>query len=59
MLWTLVDDLAGVDDPDAELEAILGIPGRALARDAGRLMLATYGEDEPDRPQRGNRRSRH
>ncbi len=60
MLWTLVDDLAGVDDPDAELEAILGISGRALARDAGRLMLDTYepepeqkGEREPERKQRG------
>ena len=56
MLWTLVDDLAGAENPDLELEAILGISGRALARDAGRLMLATYAperERQPERKPRG------
>lgn len=52
MLWTLVEELAGVDDPNAELEAILGTSERALVRDAARLMLATY-EPEPERPRRG------
>lgn len=50
MLWTLVDQLAGAVDPDAELELLLGVSGRRLARDAGELMLATYvGEPEPTR----------
>lgn len=47
-LWTLVDDLDGVDDPDARLEERLGVSERRLVRDAGELMLATYeGEPEP------------
>lgn len=50
MLWTLVDELAGAVDPDAQLELLLGVSGRRLARDAGKLMLATYdGEPEPSR----------
>ena len=52
MLWTLVDELAGALDPDAELERLLGVPDRRLARDAGELMLATY-DRGPD-PSRGD-----
>lgn len=47
MLWTLVDELAGVSSPDARLELLLGISGGRLVRDAGKLMLATYEEPEP------------
>ena len=35
MLWTLVDDLAGVDDPTPSSRRSSAIAGRALARDAG------------------------
>ena len=47
-LWSLADDLAGAPDPDAELKVLLGISTRALARKAGRLMLATYDPDHQD-----------
>ena len=48
MLWTLVDELAGATQPDAELALLLGVSGRRLVKDAGELMLATYeGEPEP------------
>lgn len=52
MLWALVEELDGVGDPDAELEQLLGVSGRRLVRDAGRLMLATY-EGEPAPRRRG------
>lgn len=47
MLWTLVEELDGVGDPDAALELVLGVSGHRLVRDAGTLMLATYEEPEP------------
>lgn len=48
MLWTLVGELTGAVQPDAKLELLLGVSGRRLVRDAGKLMLATYeGEPEP------------
>jgi len=47
MLWTLVEELDGVSDPDVRLELSLGVSGRRLVRDAGKLMLATYEEPEP------------
>lgn len=43
MLWTLVDQLAGAQEPHRRLEELLGVPTRRLLRDAGRLMLSTYG----------------
>ena len=57
MLWTLVEELDGADDPDSELERLLGVSGRRLARDAGTQMLATYEEPARVRPA-GGRRSR-
>jgi len=47
MLWTLVEELDGISNPDARLELLLGVSGRRLVRDAGKLMLATYEEPEP------------
>jgi hypothetical protein len=43
MLWTLVEELADAGDPHRRLEELLGIPTGRLVRDAGELMLATYG----------------
>lgn len=55
MLWTLVDQLAGSLDPEAQLEPLLGVSGRRLARAAGKLMLAAYeGEPEPSRRKGGS-----
>jgi hypothetical protein len=42
LLWDLVHDLAGTDDPDRRLRQVVGVGADQLARRAGRLMVATY-----------------
>lgn len=43
MLWTLVEELDGVADPDRRLEQLLGVSEQRLLDDAAEMMLATYG----------------
>ena len=47
VLWSLVDALGTSDDPDRDLELLLGTREAALVRRAGDLMLATYEHAEP------------
>lgn len=42
MLWTLVEELDGVADPERRLEQLLGVDEQRLLDDAARMMLATY-----------------
>ena len=42
MLWTLVEELDGVDDPERRLQQLLGVDEQPLLDDAARMMLATY-----------------
>ena len=42
LLWRLVHDLAGADDPEARLEQDAGLSADQLAHRAGTLMVTTY-----------------
>jgi hypothetical protein len=52
LLWRLVRDLAGADDPDARLKRDSGVSADQLAHRAAKLMVATYdGPPEATSPQ--------
>lgn len=48
LLWRLVHDLAGADDPDARLRRVAGVSADQLAHRAAKLMVSTYDGRRPE-----------